>query len=270
MNRFTDNYVNYNTLSDLTLYYCGYREKSLNHRYGPHRFNTYLLTFVEEGEATFFIQGKRRTVSAGDFYVLFPDSDVRYVTKAGVPWSIRWVVLGGEQIPSFLSTLQISSTQPLIRVKRPDKMKQIFESLLQYSNRKTPADRLRCLSLVYRLFSLLTEQVTPSTDNRYVLQAMQYFSEHFTEPISLQKYAKELGLNNNYFSKLFKAETGTTPLRYLNQLRFEKAQYLLANSTCSVEEIADRVGISDMLYFSRSFKQYTGMSPTTYRKLTAQ
>lgn len=270
MNRFIDNYVNCDTLSDMTLYYCGYREKSLNHRYGPHRFNTYLMTYVEEGEADFFINGQHRTVGAGDFYVMFPYSEVRYTTRPGVPWTIRWVVLGGEQIPSFLSTLQISESQPYIKVKHPEKMKQIFESLLEYSNRKTSAAQLRCLSLIYRLFSLLTDQLTPGTENPYVLQAIAYFSEHFSEPISLQEYAATLGLNNNYFSKLFKAETGITPLRYLNQLRFEKAQYLLANSNYSIETIADQVGIADVLYFSRAFKQYTGMSPSTFRKLTVQ
>ncbi len=269
VNPFLENYINCATLNDMVLYYCGKREKSLDHRYGPHRFDTYLLTYVVEGTADFYIDGKRQTVSAGEFYAMFPHSTVHYTTKPGVPWTILWIVVGGEQVASFLSSLQITETQPSIKVNQPDKLRQILESLFEYSNRKGTSDKLRCLSLVYRLFALLAEQAEPVTHNPYVLQAMDYFSEHFCEPLSIQAYAAALGLNNNYFSKLFKAETGITPLRYLNRLRFEKAQDLLAHSALSVDEIAGQVGIADTLYFSRAFKQYTGVSPTSYRKLTS-
>ena len=216
-----------------------------------------------------YIDGELRTISAGQFYAVFPHSEVRYTTPKNVPWSIQWIVVGGEQVADFLASIGITEQQPAVTVKQQDKIQQIYKSLFEYSNRKTPADKLRCLSLVYRLFALLTEEVTPATRNAYILQAVEYFSAHFCEPISITDFAKEqLGLNNNYFSKLFKAETGITPLHYIQQLRFEKAQHLLTHTALSVEEIAGVVGFPDMLYFSRVFKQYTGFSPTTYRKMT--
>ncbi len=266
---FKENPVNYTAPGELTLYYCGVREKSLNHRYGPHRFNTYILNYVVEGSATFHIDGQLRTISAGQFYTVFPQSEVHYTTAPNVPWSIRWIVVGGEQVAEFLSSLGVSEHQPVINVQQRDKIQQIYQSLFEYSNRKTPADKLRCLSLVYRLFALLTQEITPAAHNAYILKALDYFSEHFCEPISINTYAKEqLGLNNNYFSKLFKSETGVTPLHYIQQLRFEKAQHLLTHTDLSVEAVATEVGVSDMLYFSRIFKQYTGFSPTAYRKMT--
>ncbi len=266
---FKENPVNYTAPGNLTLYYCGIREKSLNHRYGPHRFNTYLLNYVVEGEAVFYIDGELRTVSAGQFYALFPQSEVRYVTKPGVPWTIQWIVVGGEQVAEFLSSVGVSEQQPTLNIQQRDKIRQIYQSLFEYSNRKEASDKLRCLSLVYRLFALLTEEFTPIAHNAYVLRAIEYFSAHFSEPLSISTFAKnELGLNNNYFSKLFKAETGVTPLHYIQLLRFEKAQHLLTHTALSVEDIATAVGFPDMLYFSRVFKQYTGFPPTIYRKMT--
>ncbi len=266
---FKENVINYTASGNLTLHYCGMREKSLNHRYGPHRFDTYILYYIVDGSAVFYINGEQRTLCAGQFYAVFPHSEIRYVTKAGVPWSIQWIVVSGEQVGAFLDSIGISEQQPVIHVQQRDKIQQIYQSLFEYSNRKTPSDKLRCLSLVYRLFALLTQEITPAAHNAYILKALDYFSEHFCEPISISTFAKEqLGLNNNYFSKLFKAETGVTPLHYLQQLRFEKAQHLLTHTALSVEAVAAEVGISDMLYFSRIFKQYTGFSPTTYRKIT--
>lgn len=266
---YKENVINYTTAGDLSLHYCGMREKSLNHRYGPHRFDTYILYYIVDGSAVFYINGERRTLSSGQFYAVFPHSEIRYVTEAGVPWSIQWIVVSGEQVRAFLDSIGICEQQPVMNVKQRDKLHQIFESLFQYSNRKTSADHLRCLSLVYRLFALLSAEITPSANNPYILQAIEYFSEHFTEPISITDFAKEkLGLNNNYFSKLFKSETGVTPLHYIQQLRLEKAQDLLTHSTLSIEEIASEIGFPDMLYFSRVFKQACGFPPTTYRKMT--
>ena len=148
---YKENVINYTTAGDLSLHYCGMREKSLNHRYGPHRFDTYILYYIMDGSAVFYINGERRTLSSGQFYAVFPHSEIRYVTETGVPWSIQWIVVSGEQVRVFLDSIGICEQQPVMNVKQRDKLHQIFESLFQYSNRKTSADHLRCLSLVYPL-----------------------------------------------------------------------------------------------------------------------
>jgi YesN/AraC family two-component response regulator len=67
-------------------------------------------------------------------------------------------------------------------------------------------------------------------------------------------------------SKLFKQETGESPINYLIKIRMEKAKELLVKEELSVKEIANSVGYQDAYHFSKLFKKYTGNSPSDYIK----
>ncbi len=63
--------------------------------------------------------------------------------------------------------------------------------------------------------------------NKNFLKVITYINTHFTQNISIKDIAEELFLNPNYISQLFKKETGTTYVKYVNELRIEKAKELL-------------------------------------------
>ncbi|HTF28027.1 MAG TPA: helix-turn-helix transcriptional regulator, partial [Flavitalea sp.] len=66
--------------------------------------------------------------------------------------------------------------------------------------------------------------------------------------------------------KAFKNYTGIAPHKYLLQLRIEKAKMLLSGHAISIKEIALRLNFESAFYFSRLFKEKTGVSPELYRK----
>ena len=68
-------------------------------------------------------------------------------------------------------------------------------------------------------------------------------------------------------SKIFKAETGDTPIRYLINIRLEKAKELLENGwEGSIQEVAMEVGYDDAYHFSKLFKKRYGVSPSKVLK----
>jgi len=71
---------------------------------------------------------------------------------------------------------------------------------------------------------------------------------------------------DNYFSNLFKAEVGKTLTRYINEIRAEKAKYLMEHTTLKVYEIAQEVGYKNATYFSTIFKKITNMAVSDYKK----
>lgn len=75
---------------------------------------------------------------------------------------------------------------------------------------------------------------------------------------------EEVGINESYLCRLFKAKTGYTFLEYLQRYRIKKALELMQDQGLRVNEIARKTGFTDMSYFSSVFKKYMGVSPSSY------
>jgi len=77
--------------------------------------------------------------------------------------------------------------------------------------------------------------------------------------------AREVGVSSAYLVKIFREQTGRTPLRYHQLTKIALARHLLGKTTMPVKEIALRIGYEDPLYFSRVFRKETGVSPRGFR-----
>lgn len=102
--------------------------------------------------------------------------------------------------------------------------------------------------------------------NKNFIKVIKYINANFTKNISIKDIAEELFLNPNYISQLFKKETGTTYVKYLNGLRIEKAKELLQKTDMSINDVCINSGFNDYFYFIKKFKKYTNMAPSYYRK----
>lgn len=66
--------------------------------------------------------------------------------------------------------------------------------------------------------------------------------------------------------RMFRRHSGKAPGAYFRELKMQTAQELLRQKNLTIQQIADRVGYSDALAFSREFRKYAGISPTGYRE----
>jgi AraC-like DNA-binding protein/ligand-binding sensor protein len=98
-------------------------------------------------------------------------------------------------------------------------------------------------------------------------QALAYIKEHHRERLPLREVARRVNLSPYYFCKLFHRTMGMTFTQYLTRVRLERAKDLLLNPSLSVSEVASAVGFGSIPHFNRSFKRYTGMTPTAYRAM---
>lgn len=103
-------------------------------------------------------------------------------------------------------------------------------------------------------------------NTEYVTRTLTYIENHYSENCSLERVASEIGLNPEYFSRLFKQNMGQTFSTFLTNYRMEAAKKLLTDTQNSISEIAEKVGYQNLAYFSRVFKKNTGQTPFEYRR----
>lgn len=132
--------------------------------------------------------------------------------------------------------------------------------------------------LIQILLLIVREQTEPvelktgysfeSVNKKYVVEKIvNYFEDHYDEKISLDQIAENMYLSPFYISKIFKTETGDTPIRHLINIRLEKARELLEHGwTGSIQEVAAQVGYDDAYHFSKLFKKRYGISPSHVKK----
>lgn len=104
-------------------------------------------------------------------------------------------------------------------------------------------------------------------ENGYVSQATQRIQECYTERISIETIADEMGVSSSYLSRKFKEVTNHTFLDLLNKYRIQQAIKLLGKEHYRISEISDMVGFTDYKHFCNVFKRYTLMSPKEFREL---
>ena len=88
--------------------------------------------------------------------------------------------------------------------------------------------------------------------------------ENYAQRQYLEDYAKELKVTPEYAGSLFLRETGMNFSYFLRDIRMIKAKDLLEKTDDKIYEVAYKTGFSDAKYFSRVFKEYTGISPKSY------
>lgn len=99
-----------------------------------------------------------------------------------------------------------------------------------------------------------------------VQKVMNYVNLNVAEPLTLKSLAAMCFISPSYLSALFKQETGTTLIDYINTQRVNRAAQLLEHSSHAIAAVAEEVGILDVNYFTKIFKKTLGVTPTRYRR----
>lgn len=95
-------------------------------------------------------------------------------------------------------------------------------------------------------------------------RAMRIIEERYDTPIQLSQVAETCGITPSYLCRLFSEHMDTNFVDYVNTVRLKVAEEMLIENRRSVKEIAYAVGYADPNYFSRIFKKYKGIPPTSY------
>lgn len=127
---------------------------------------------------------------------------------------------------------------------------------------------------LYSLTSKICENICVSITNQgykgnssIIINACQYINKNYMNKITLKMVADELFTNLTYLSTLFKKEMGISFTEYINDIRIKHTQDLLENTNISLVAISSAAGFDCQSYFTKVFKNKTGITPSEYRKI---
>ncbi|QXP55738.1 helix-turn-helix transcriptional regulator [Cellulophaga sp. HaHa_2_95] len=112
-------------------------------------------------------------------------------------------------------------------------------------------------------YKLQNEQ---KVNNFGMQKTLNYINHNLHLPITVEELATFCNYSPDYFSKQFKQIYNIGPNKYIQEKRIERSQLLLLTTNDTLKEIAEKVGLDNISYFSRLFKKHTGKTPAFFRK----
>lgn len=221
----------------------------------------HLLVMANTGSFDIYVNGKKFVMEKDS--VLFIPKNTPYALESHS--SFEHVVIHFDadireekDSPRALpfSEYNVADTSVRVRLERAAKVELSDDEIVGYERRCT---LLRTLLALCRL----TER---KSESRLVREINTYFSDHLYDRLSLDEIAAHFGYSKQYIIRVFKRETGKTPMAALNELKLTASAAELMNEEKSVAEVAAFCGFDDYNYFSRVFRRQFGISPSGYRK----
>ena len=125
------------------------------------------------------------------------------------------------------------------------------------------------MSLVYRIYgemiALRTTSYASTQHKALIEETASIITDSACDDISVSALARQAGMSEVYFRRLFRKVMGTSPARFMIDCRVSHAKELLFEDYLTLEEISERCGFSSLSYFCRVFKASTGMTPGEFR-----
>lgn len=231
----------------------------------------YLLTFTLAGQGGFKIEDRVKTCERADVSILSPGTPHYYGTL-GEQWEFFWVHF----VPKadWLIWLQkmgahsgfMQSRIADISVQR--RIRGVFRRMIRDSRALGSHQHALAMNAVEEMLILLSRSLQQSNlglDMR-VEEVLQFISQRFSENISVDMLAQQVGLSPSRLSHLFKQQVGESIIECVIKLRLRHASRLLERTTEPISEIAELCGFQSPYYFTRKFRDHYKMSPTQYRR----
>lgn len=231
--------------------------------------NCYNLWIALEGRAELITLGKTYPIHPGTCFVFSPYQEIsakstseksfrnfacRFLPTDGVGDILKEKViqLMGVESSNFFGIRDLC--QAAIRAAR-------FDDAL--ASQQTAGICFQILAQVWRDANM------PAIKNpdALVFELMESLRNNPAKRLTIMEMANEARMSISKLSRKFQLISGETPMDYAIKHRILKSQKYLHGSCLQIQEIADALGYSDIYFFSRQFKQITGVSPSEYRKM---
>jgi AraC-like DNA-binding protein/quercetin dioxygenase-like cupin family protein len=243
-------------------------------------FREWILSITLQGGCSYTLNNQTHQNQAGDMLLLERNTQQHWRVGGPEPWSVvytifepraHWVpwldgILAGQ--PFRVTGAGTQTFMPAAQaLKDVDALRRATHN---------PFSAELALNALERAILLIARSLVPSQSGSGALRApdariqtaLAWAVDHLAGPISLADMAQASSTSRANFCRLFTRATGQPPMQYVERLKIQRAQELMATTGLPVKQIAGMVGFQDPKHFTRRFKSIMGLPPSAFKART--
>jgi len=250
----------------LSLHACGGGLFAKDFSHGPTVRDEYIIHYIINGQGYLETPEGTFHYTEGDIFCIYPGEVIKYYTN-GTRTNMCFINFVGTEAGKIYDTIGITHQAPVIHVNSNSLVNAVYKCLNYGIETENPSEWRLTAFLLEILSYIENDKSLEKADQKknYINRGIAYMEYNLDTPISVDSIAEAAGIEKSYFYKIFVKEMGVSPIKYLTDIRINKAKALI-KSGIHFKAVATAVGINDIYYFSKLFTKVVGMTPSEYRK----
>lgn len=254
----------------------------------PRIINDHAFLYFKHGRGTFLNGRDSYTIAPGTLFLVRPNVEHSFQGRGSPFYMLNMHVdpverpdsatihydqrTKGPMPPPESDILSVDALPVRIAIRRPAVYERLFFCVHGLFTVGDQASRIQIKAAMLDLIAFLfaevqQQQISPALRAQLpgLEAAVRYMQTNFHRPISHLEVAQEARMSGSYFARCFKEYYRISPIRFLMQLRMEKAKTELTLTDLPVKAVAAGVGFQSVHHFTRAFTKSVGISPAAYR-----
>jgi len=224
-----------------------------------------MLVLVESGEFRLKLEGRQASTVIKENEIAFIPPGVHFERKVLKPLSFHQFAFCAEAEHPFYRSVS-GGKLPLPHERARSIIESAGRAIIIADNRELIIHIIEHVFTEHYLFGRSPKtKLAPFSEE--ITSTVSYINKNLDKPLDVGELAARVFLSHSGLIWKFKKELGTTPSQYISiqRLRYAK-QLLLNNPNYTVAQVAETCGYSNPFYFTNRFREYSGMSPTDFRR----
>ncbi len=260
---------------DIYMLLCGVEHCLPDYYFDTEERTGYHLHVILEGKGVLSVNGKETELHFGQMFMTKPDEDTWYKADSEDPWVYCWMAFDGNlaadcaERAGFVKGVNVQECYI-----DPDEFYNLCKRVLDLAE-VSPAHVLMRTGLLMEFVALAVESHYKSdqggkksheySTDVYVKYAADFIRGNYATA-KISDVAKYIGIHRSYLTNIFKNKMGISPQEYLIQCKLKRAAKFLTETDNPIQEISRQIGYDNPLTFSKTFKNFYGISPKFYRQ----
>jgi len=238
--------------------------------------NEYQLLYITNGNGIFTYGNSKQSylITEGKMFFLTPGVWHTYKPLENSGWNEYWIGFKGEIIDKIVKEGFFLNKTPVFNIGMNEEIIDLYYKAIEIATEERSGFQQALSGIVMNILGLMYyRNKTRAFEDEELInkinKAKVIMREDVYKNTSAEAIAKNIGISYSGFRRAFKELTGTSPSKYMLELKLNEAKLLLHTTNLPIKEISYSLNFENPDYFPIFFKKRTGKTPTEYRSFAS-